>query len=100
MNNTDLPTPQPPAPQIEAYTESNRKTKAFYVTLATVIFLFIGSPMWKTSPNEAINAIIQLASIYIGGLAATDTMRYYKFGSKTLGNPEKQKELQERYKDK
>lgn len=86
----------------EGYNESGRKTQAFYVTLGTVVVLFLGGSWWG-SANEVINAIIQLSSIYIGGLAITDSVRYNKFGSKTLSNPEKlitTKELQERYGDK
>ena len=85
---------------VEKFSESSRKTKAFYVTLATIVFLFMTSSHWKTSPNDVIQAIVQLASIYIGGLAVTDSMRYYKFGSKTINNPERHAELTERYKDK
>lgn len=84
-----------------AYAESNRKTKAFYTTLAVIVFLFIGSKYWEESPTKTIDSIIMLATIYIGGLAMNDTMRYYKFGSNTLGNPEeKAKELKARYANK
>ncbi len=85
----------------EGYNESGRKTQAFYVTLGTVVILFLGNNWWG-SANDVIDAIIQLSSIYIGGLAITDSVRYNKFGSKTLSNPEKlvtTKELQERYAD-
>lgn len=82
------------------YVESNRKTRAFYVTLATVVGLFIGNKFWGDA-KELISQIIQLASIYIGGLTVTDSVRYYKYGSKTLENPELQtKELKDRYGDK
>lgn len=89
----------------EGYNESNRKTRAFYVTLGIVVALFIGSSKWWGSCNDVIDSIIQLASIYIGGLAITDSVRYHKYGSKTLSNPEKltqitTKELQEQYGDK
>ena len=82
------------------YKESNRKTRAFYVTLATVVGLFIGNK-WLGDPSELISQIIQLSSIYIGGLTVTDSVRYYKYGSKTLLNPElATKELKDRYADK
>lgn len=88
------------------YNESSRKTNAFYTTLAVVVVLFIGNKWWG-SANDVIDAIIQLSSIYIGGLAYTDSVRYKTYGSKTLGNPEKfkqtamtAKELEERYADK
>lgn len=90
----------------EGYNESNRKTRAFYITLGTVVALFMGNGWWGNA-NDVIDAIIQLSSIYIGGLALTDSVRYHKFGSKTLENPEKvrgtsmtAKELEERYGDK
>lgn len=85
------------------YAESNRKTQAFYVTLAFIIILFISNKWIGLDPNTVISNIVQLASIYIGGLAVADSVRYHKFGSNTLGNPEKAKkeaELKERYEDK
>jgi|JI7StandDraft_1071085.scaffolds.fasta_scaffold555044_2 hypothetical protein len=84
----------------DPYSESNRKTRAFYATLAVVAFLFIGSHWWEESPADTIDGIIQLAMVYIGGLAINDSVRYYKFGSKTLGNPESSQELKDRYADK
>lgn len=86
--------------QVEPYAESNRKTRAFYFTVITCVFLFVGSHWWKDSPTETINSIIQLAMVYIAGLAVNDSIRYHKFGSKTMGDPEKMKELQDRYGDK
>lgn len=90
-------------PQVAiAFAESNRKTRAFYATLATIVFLFVGSKFWEESPTKVIDSIVQLAMIYIGGLAVNDAVRYHKFGSNTLGNPEKvaSAELKKRYADK
>jgi hypothetical protein len=82
------------------YKESNRKTRAFYVTLGVVVGLFIGNKWWGDAA-DIISQIIQLSSIYIGGLTVTDSVRYYKYGAKTLMNPElATKELQDRYGDK
>ncbi len=82
------------------YTESNRKTTAFYITITAILLLFFGNKLWGVNPDSAISSITQLAMVYIGGTAMADSVRYYKYGSTTLGNPEKQRELQQRYKDK
>lgn len=82
------------------YAESNRKTQAFYTTLITVVALFLSSPITGLEPSKVIDSLVQLASIFIGGLAIADSVRYHKFGSNTLGNPEKvnkENELKERY---
>lgn len=87
---------------LDPFNESNRKTQAFYVTLGVIVGLFIISN-WLSSTTEVIKVIdgvVQLATVFIAGLTACDTVRYHKFGSNTLGNPEKaakEKELKERY---
>lgn len=82
------------------YRETNRKTRAFYITLSVVVTLFMGNKWWGDA-GDVISQIIQLSSIYIGGLTVTDSVRYYKYGSKSLANPElATKELKDRYADK
>ncbi len=86
------------------YTESNRKTQCFYITLATIIGLYFTSLWTGKDVIPIIENVVQLSSIFIAGLAAADSVRYYRFGSNTLGNPEIKKkeinkELAERYAD-
>jgi len=81
------------------FSESNRKTRAFYITMAALIGLFVYGDIKAADTEIIINALSNLALVYIGGVAVADSVRYYKYGSKTLSNPEKQEELKERYKD-
>lgn len=93
-NQTDL------TPSLETgYNESNRKTKAFYTTLGVIVLLFMGNHIWGDT-KEVIEQITQLAMTYIGGLSLADSVRYYKYGSRTLSNPETATSLKERYADK
>lgn len=84
----------------DGYTENNRKTRAFYVSVAVLVGLFIYGDIKNADTEGIIGAVSNLALVYIGGVAMTDSVRYYKYGSNTLGNPEKQKELKDRYGDK
>lgn len=92
-NQTDL------KPSLETgYNESNRKTKAFYSSLLVIVILFIGNSIWGDT-TEIVQQITQLAMTYIGGLSVADSVRYYKYGSRTLSNPETPTSLKERYED-
>lgn len=85
------------------YVESNRKTQAFYITLAVIVGVFVIGNWISPDAIKVIQEITQLATVYIGGLAFADSVRYHKFGSNTLGNPEKvdkENELKERYSNK
>lgn len=83
----------------EGYRESNRKTKAFYISMAAMIGLFLYGDMKGAEAEHIINAISNMALVYIGGVAVADAVRYHKAGVKKLDTPEKQEELKDRYKD-
>ena len=87
-------------PSLETgYNESNRKTKAFYASLGVIVILFMGNHFWGDT-KTVIEQITQLAMTYIAGLSMADSVRYYKYGSKTLSNPETPTDLKDRYADK
>lgn len=97
--STEVPE-QPPEPDYSnGYAESNRKTIAFYISIAAAIGLFIYGDIRGVETTEIVSEVMNLAMVYVGGLAVADSVRYYKYGSNTLGNPEKQRGLQDRYKD-
>ena len=83
--------------QTEDYTESLRKTRAFYFSMLAIIGLFIYGSKTDVETEAVINAVSNLAIAYIVGVAAVDAIRYNKTPS--IHSPEKQIELKERYSD-
>jgi len=84
----------------EGYREGSRKTKAFYASLACLIALFLYGDFRHIDTKDIIGNVTNLALSYIVGVAATDSVRYYKYGSNTLKNPETAIDLKKRYADK
>lgn len=104
MNDKDTPitpatNPDQENKYLEGYRENSRKTKAFYVSMLAIIGLFLYGDYRHVETKDIIGNVTNLALAYIVGVAAADSVRYYKYGSNTLGNPEKSR-LKDRYQDK